>query len=87
MIGKPVAIFALDVDSYRQDRDLYFDFEKLPFPFCQSNEELLEKLPQVWQAAYQQELTAFNESLGLCENGTASQTVAKRILEVIENGK
>lgn len=87
MIGKRVAIFALDVEDYRRDRDLYFEFDKLPFPFCQSNRELLEKLPGVWGEDYPKRLSEFNESLGLCENGTAAETVAKRILDVLKHGK
>lgn len=40
--GKPVVLYARDIDSYKDERGYYFSFESLPFPLSKNNRELFE---------------------------------------------
>ena len=81
LIGKPVMLFATDVQEYTADRNFYFDITNMPFALAQSNAELLSNIAAFDADLYQQNLRRFHDEIGYCENGTASDTVAKRILE------
>ena len=81
LIGKPVILFATDVEDYIADRSFYFDIFNMPFKLVQSNEELLCALENFEQTTYDQALMEFNQTVGYCERGTAADTVAARILE------
>ena len=81
LIGKPVMLFATDVEDYIADRSFYFDIFNMPFTLAQSNEELLAALKKFDQTTYDQALEAFNQTVGYCERGTAADIVATRILE------
>ena len=80
---KPVFLYASDIESYIKDRNFYFDLTSLPFPLAEDNEALLSSLQNFSREQYEQKLDAFNVSLGLKETGHASNTVAEKILERI----
>lgn len=83
LIHKPVMIFANDIAQYVADRNFYFDITKLPFPLAESNEALLSQIADFDESAYQEALAGFASQVGYCENGTAADTVAERILKEI----
>lgn len=77
---KPGFIFALDFADYKDDRDVYFDITKLPFPFSESNEQLLRDISQFDESKYSADMDYFYHSeLGICDDGTASKQIAERI--------
>ena len=80
---KPVFLYASDIESYIKDRNFYFDLTSLPFPLAEDNEALLSCLQNFSREQYEQKLDAFNVSLGLKETGHASDAVAEKILERI----
>jgi len=85
MIGKPVFLFATDIEDYKKDRGFYFELDKLPFPLAQSNEEL-QKIIKVFNAEeYSNKTKKFFDKLHSFESGRASREVAMRICEVIES--
>lgn len=83
LIHKKVFLYATDIDAYVADRNFYFDIEKLPFPLAHDQNELVHNLVNFDASTYQRELERFNRSLDYYENGTASEAVANRILEVL----
>ncbi len=83
LINKPVILFANDIEAYVSDRNFYFDLRKLPFPLAQSNGQMLTCIENFNEQDYSEKLKAFNKEIGFCENGTAAQTVAERILNEI----
>jgi len=84
IINKDVILFVNDIDSYAAERNFYFDVRKLPFPVAENNQELLDVIKNFDNDKYLKELDYFNtEVVAFCENGTASRTVAERILKEI----
>jgi CDP-glycerol glycerophosphotransferase len=83
LIRKPVFLYATDIAEYTADRNFYFDIEKLPFPLARSSQELLENMLNCNEKEYLAAVDNFNESLDYYENGTASETVANKIMEVL----
>lgn len=83
LIHKPVFLYATDIADYAADRNFYFDIEKLPFPLAHNAEELLQNLAAFEEEPYQKQLEQFNASVEYYENGTASEAVANRIVEVL----
>ena len=86
MLEKPVFLFATDIEAYKKDRDLYFDMKELPFVLAESNAEFVEKIRSFDKEKYTEALKAFNENMDYSENGTASDTIAERIIRHIKNG-
>lgn len=80
---KPVFLIALDYERFKKkERDLYFDLERLPFPFCKSMRELLESIQQYDEQKYFTALDVFYQEIGLAEKGNASVTMANLIHQV-----
>lgn len=80
--GKQGFIFATDVDAYKRDRECYFSFEEMPFPFARSNEELIQNILSFDKEEYMQSHFKFyHESLGMYEEGNAAAYIAKLIQE------
>lgn len=82
-VGKAVFLFATDILAYRQDRNLYFDLDDLPFPLAQTNDELLDNIRNFSMSSYQQGLETLRSKFGIKEEGHASEAVAQQILRVI----
>ena len=83
--GGVCIICAKDMEEYlAKERDLYFDYKKdLPFPITTSEDELVNKIKKFDYNKYSKDVEKFNKKIGLCEKGTASETVSKIILEQI----
>lgn len=83
LINKPVFLYASDIDAYKADRGFYFEFQDLPFPLAQCEEELIRNLVEFVPEQYQTALSRFNAQIDYYEKGNAAETVANRILEVL----
>ncbi len=86
MIEKPVFLFATDIEEYKKDRELYFDMKELPFILAESNAEFVDRIRNFDRDEYLTSLREFNEKMNYSENGTASDTIAERIIRHIKNG-
>lgn len=80
---RPVFLFQNDYEDYLVERDFYIPMEKLPYIRAYTNEELVEKIRTFQEDAYIEALDRFMESMGNFDDGTASEKVAKHILERI----
>ena len=84
LLDKPVYLFALDLESYIQERGFYIDIRDQPYILAQSNDELVNSIMSFDRDKYINELRKFNDSLGIIEKGNASIQIAEKILEVIQ---
>lgn len=85
--GKPVVLYARDIDSYKDERGYYFSFESLPFPLSKNNRELFElfknnNLLDNISGRY----SSFEKKIGLMEKGHSSEKVSA-LIEKLLNGE
>lgn len=74
--GKPCFLYVNDLAAYRDDRNFYYDLDKLPFARAENNEELETVILRFDEAAQKRREEAFRQEFGIRENGTAAkQTV------------
>ena len=74
-------LFEKDKEEYLQkERSLYFDYDKLPFPFVKTEKELLNKLEKFNLEKYNRKVSSFCKNIGLRENGNASVTILQYIM-------
>ena len=84
MAGKKAFLYALDLEEYQKDRDLYFKHGELPFPLTQSTEELVSCIWNFDSDEYDKQLNAFfHDRCGVYEGGHASEITAGIILDEI----
>ncbi len=87
-VRKPVFLLALDREEYiDREFDLLIDYDSLPFPIAESNEELMHNIEQFNQDEYEKCLCDFMERYGVREDGHAGKRAAELILEQIEGIK
>ena len=87
LTGKPAFIYAPDLEEYRKDRDVYFDFDKVPFPYAKNQEQLRNNIFAFDEKRYQKELRLFlYDECGMYPIGNASENVCTLIDNFI-NGK
>lgn len=86
-VKKPVFLFAADKKDYiDKEYDLLIDYNTLPFPIAETNEELAENIKCFEQAEYEKKVDAFMEQYGVHEDGHASERAARFISELIDKG-
>lgn len=72
LLQKPCFIYAVDKDEY--DRGFYWNFEQLPFPFAESEKQLISNIGSFDSDKYFHSLKKFqNEIWGLDEDGHACE--------------
>ncbi len=81
---RPVFLYQSDEDAYANDRGFYAPVSEWPYPKAHSQEELTERILHFDESRYIAELNAFLKKYGSCDDGHASERVAKRILERVE---
>lgn len=85
-IKRPVFLFVTDKDDYLdQEYDLLIDYDTLPFPIAESNEELVHKIEMFDEKQYRRNVTEFLEKYGVNEDGHASERAAAYISQMIDN--
>lgn len=83
--GMPGFLFADDIEQWENDRGgLLFDLRKLPFPFAATEDELIANLLHFDAVKYQADLRRFFQSVGLLEDGHASERAADWILKYMQ---
>lgn len=76
----PVFIYADDMKEYVRDRgELLWDMKELPFQVAYNNDELIKNILNFDTENYENELTNFFCSVGLMEDGHASERVVDLI--------
>ena len=87
-VKKPVFLFATDRKEYiNGERELLIDYDTLPFPIAESNEELVQKIQDFNRQEYEEDITKFLDKYGVHEDGHASERAAEFIVDMIDNKK
>ena len=86
-VGKPVFLYATDVEQYDDTRGMYFDYEKLPFPIAHNERELYDNINAYDREDYKKKQKEFFDDIGIIEDGKASEKVAKLISRLIDSKK
>ena len=81
---RPAFIFATDYEQYANDRGFYYPLTTTPFPICEDNLQLQQKVLQLDLAQYEKACQAFLEEKGCVEDGNASRRVVDKIVELME---
>lgn len=79
LLRRPCLLFANDIVAYKNDRDFYFELDKLPFPLAESNTELLRNIENFDNELYLKKLKSFIDNVGLNETGMATEMAVKQI--------
>ena len=81
---KPVFLFATDKKEYMEKEfELLIDYDSLPFPIAESNEELIRNIETFDKEVYEQNVTAFLDKYEVHEDGHASERAAQFISSLI----
>lgn len=76
LTGNPCFLLCRDLEDY--DRGVYFDMKSLPFPYAETDDQLVSNIMNFDNEKYQAELEQFNrEVIGLNETGHASEAVVE----------
>ncbi len=85
-IAKPVFLYATDRCEYvERERDLLLDYDKLPFPMAESDEQLQENILSFDEERYKQEVRVFLDELGSHEDGHSGERAAEFIKGLMRN--
>lgn len=86
-VKKPVFLFAPDRQEYvEKERDLLIEYDTLPFPIAETNEELVMCIEKFDYEDYERTLGTFMQRYGVREDGHASERAAEFILKCLECG-
>ena len=77
--GKPVFLYAPDLEKYTSERDFYTDIRSWPFPLSQDQQELDSNIARFDEAGYKAAVKRHHDELGSCETGRAATLAARRI--------
>lgn len=72
---KPCFIYANDISQYKDDRDFYFDINKLPFSLAHDNKELEIKILNFDFNKYKDDVKKFLVDIKFKESGLASKAI------------
>ena len=76
LTGNPCFLLCRDLEDY--DRGVYFDMKSLPFPYAETDDQLVSNILNFDNEKYLSELEQFNrEVIGLNETGHASEAVVE----------
>lgn len=82
--NKPCLLFTKDLENYlSKERELYFDFNSLPFYNTKTEEELARIIQNFDRNDYKKRIDKFEKEIVLFEDGHAAERIANIILKQI----
>lgn len=82
LTNNPCFLLCRDLEDY--DRGVYFDMKSLPFPFSETDEDLIDKIQNFDNDKYLKDLEKFNkEVIGLKETGHAAEVVVEWMMNKV----
>ena len=81
---KPCFVYAPDLEDYEKNRSFFTPPERWPFKIASSNEELAEAIEYFNQEEYNEAVRRHHSEQGSFETGTATEKVARKVLDYIE---
>lgn len=83
-LKKPVFLLVRDYKEYlANERSAYFELGSMPFPICETQEELYEKIINFNETEYDVNRATFIKQLGFYETGNAVKNVVKHIVSIM----
>ncbi|MBR2616573.1 MAG: CDP-glycerol glycerophosphotransferase family protein [Clostridia bacterium] len=79
--GKLCLRLALDLEDYMRDRNFYFSYDEIPFPYAETNGDFLRMVEALDVKDYEEKRNEFYTRLAFCEDGKASERAAAWIAE------
>lgn len=79
--GKPCFLYVNDLQAYQNDRNFYFDLQKLPYPLAQDNQALEQAVLTFDETTHQARMEAFRREFQICETGKAAAAVCDLLEE------
>ncbi len=84
-IGKPVFLYAPDKEEYvGKERELLIDYDSLPFPISESNDELIDAVAKFDYENYKKRVDGFLSFYGIHEDGHASERAAEFVVKLLQ---
>lgn len=84
ILRKPVFICALDLQQYILTRGLLDEFFRYPFPFSESNKELIKKIYEFDYISYKKDLNEYFKKKPIYDEGDASKKAVDWLLLKME---
>ena len=82
---RPCFLFTPDLEEYiKNERNLYFDIQNLPFPMAVNEDELIQVLSLFNSCQYEEKLNTFLSEIKSFESGRACKAISEKIQEIIE---
>lgn len=82
---RPVFLFAFDRKQYiGVEKDLLLDYDELPFPIAENNNELSQIIIEFDKDKYNKSLQSFFDFHQVTEDGHASERASQKIIELLE---
>ncbi|MBQ7266092.1 MAG: CDP-glycerol glycerophosphotransferase family protein [Firmicutes bacterium] len=78
--NKPCFLYISDYEKYKNDRNLYFKFEELPFDTGKNNAEICEAIENYSADKYLSKVNDFWKNIGCIDDGNST----KKITDIIE---
>lgn len=72
---KKVFLYATDIEDYKKDRGMLFEFQELPFSLATNNHELINEINKFNEELYVKKCNDFKKRVGLFELGSGSKKV------------
>lgn len=86
-VKKPVFLYAPDRKQFIDaERELLIDYDHLPFPIAETNEELIQNIDLFRQLEYEKRTEDFMNKYGVHEDGHASERAVQFINKLLEPG-
>lgn len=84
-VKKPVFLFATDKTEYiNHEYDFLLDYDSLPFPIAETNEELVRRIMDFDKAIYESQVAKFLSQYEVQEDGHASERAAEFIMGLFD---
>ena len=83
----PCFTYATDFEQYKyEERGVYYEMEKLPFPYAKNNDEMEQNVKTFDMEDYLKKWNAFTVRMGLNETGHSAKDIAEKMADFL-NGK
>ena len=83
-LGKPVLLYASDLEEFLKDRGLYFRPDELPLLFAENNDQLMDNIRAFDLEQYQADAAEFLSKVRNFNDGHAAEKTAERILQELK---
>ncbi len=84
LTGRPVFVYAPDLERYETDRGFYYPISETPFPVARTEADLAAAVANFDEPSYRDRCAAFLKGKGCVEDGRAAERTADLILRWLD---